>query len=99
MVIDHDVKIEDANIGPKTEIARGTTIGMKKLSGVTAIGPRCNIGISPNFYNKFWWMRGRSAQDFTPQNLRMREICAGRILSPPFNPCGGERANGCRRVD
>ena len=73
-VIDHDVKISDANIGAKTEIARGTTIGMKNLMGVTAIGPKCNIGISPNFHNKFWWMRGRNTTDFGPQNLRVRDV-------------------------
>ena len=73
-VIDHDVKISDANIGAKTEIARGTTIGMKKLSGVTALGPKCNIGISPNFYNKFWWMRGKYGQNYPVQPLRVKDI-------------------------
>ena len=80
VVIDHDVKIEDANIGPKTEIARATTIGMKKLSGVTAIGPRCNIGISPNFYNKFWWMRGKYGQNYPVQPLRVKDIWQRFVL-------------------
>lgn len=80
-VIDHNVRIDNANIGPKTEIATGTTICQKDLNGNVAIAGKTNvIGHSPNYYQKYWWRHGISPKDFSPQNLKMKDIWQRLVL-------------------
>lgn len=79
-VIDHNVKISSANIGANTEIAIGTTIGMKTLSGAVALGATNNVGISPNFYNKYWWQKGINPKDFSAQNMKMKDVWARIVM-------------------
>ncbi|MBR5226535.1 MAG: hypothetical protein IKV69_00510 [Clostridia bacterium] len=74
-VIDHNVRIDNAIIGPKTEIATGTNICQRDLSGNVAIAGQTNlIGHSPNYYQKYWWRHGISPSNFSPQNIKMKDI-------------------------
>ena len=80
-VIDHNVRIDNAIIGPKTEIATGTTICQRDLNGNVAIAGKINlIGHSPNYYQKYWWRHGISPKDFSPQNIKMKDIWQRLVL-------------------
>lgn len=80
-VIDHNVRIDNAIIGPKTEIATGTTICQRDLNGNVAIAGKTNlIGHSPNYYQKYWWRHGISPINFAPQNIKMKDIWQRLVL-------------------
>lgn len=73
-MIGDDCKIHIAQISDNTSIGDKSSVGDKSLNGVTAIGGASYIGISPQYWDRYWWNKNINPYNFSFEGFTSKEL-------------------------